>query len=62
MSLLLVNADNKLADKVIYSCCDLKIVPQNRLPYVSGVYKLDMKLGKFTTTDVYCDMNTDDGG
>ena len=62
MSLLLVNADNKAADKVIYSCCDVKIVPQNRLPYGSGVYKLDMKLGRFTTTDVYCDMNTDDGG
>ena len=62
LSLLLVHAGDKADDKVIYSCCDLKIVPQNRLPYGSGVYKLDTKFGKFTTTDVYCDMNTDNGG
>ena len=71
LSLLLVNADqycdnfikqyntfrNKcsLQSLTINNCCDLRIVST-----VSGVYKLNK--GTFSSADVYCDINTTNGG
>ena len=76
-SLLATNADQKcdnlfqqhirfrkectLAQITINSCCDLKEFPLSKAP--SAVYKTKCKCGgRFTTADVYCDMNTSDGG
>ena len=39
----------------IKSCCDLRTFPVS-----SGVYKINT--GAFSTTNVYCDMSTDNGG
>ena len=39
----------------IKTCCDLRTFPVS-----SGVYKINT--GTFSTTNVYCDMSTDDGG
>ena len=71
LSLLLVNADqycdsfikqyntfrNKcsLQSLTIDNCCDLRIVST-----VSGVYKVNK--GTFNSADIYCDMNTTNGG
>jgi len=67
LSVLLVNADDCddhcYNDKgctpkctiPIKNCCDLRIYPPS-----SGVYK--MKTGPFGIVNVYCDMNTADGG
>ena len=40
---------------LIKTCCDLRTFPVS-----SGVYKINT--GTFSTTDVYCDMSTDNGG
>ena len=40
---------------LIKTCCDLRTYPVS-----SGVYKINT--GTFSTTNVYCDMSTDDGG
>ena len=40
------------------SCYDLRMPPLNDSQ--SGVYRI--KNGKFETTEVYCDMDTSDGG
>jgi len=42
----------------IRSCCDLRIFPPDRVP--TGVYK--MRIEAFATANVYCDMNSGDGG
>ena len=57
---LSVNANDSLKQCTphIRSCCDLRTFPPKDVP--NGVYK--MKLSTFTTTDVYCDMTTNDGG
>ena len=57
---LSVNADDSLKQctPLIRSCCDLRIFPPNNAP--NGVYK--MKLGTFTSVDVYYDMTTNYGG
>ncbi|XP_065901542.1 fibrinogen-like protein 1 isoform X1 [Dysidea avara] len=48
----------------VNSCCDVRVFPLARAP--SGVYKMSTNMGTFTTTDmstnIYCDMTTDDGG
>jgi len=45
----------------IKSCCDLIYFPLSRAP--SAVYQMKCKCGgHFTTADVYCDMETSDGG
>ena len=40
---------------LIKTCCDLRTYPVS-----SGVYRINT--GTFSTTNVYCDMSTDDGG
>jgi len=69
LSLLLVNANplnhySANAAMPINTCCDLRVYPPSRAP--SGVYKMSTNMGTFTTSDmstnIYCDMNTDDGG
>ena len=49
-------------DKItIKSCCDLTNFPLSKAP--SAVYQMKCKCGgRFTTADVYCDMDTSDGG
>ena len=76
-SLLATNADqqcdyflqqcNQLKTKcspvktTIKSCCDLTNFPLSKAP--SAVYQMKCKCGgHFTTADVYCDMDTSDGG
>ena len=76
-SLLATNADqqcdnllhqcNQLRTKcgpgkiTIKSCCDLTNFPLSKAP--SAVYQMKCKCGgRFTTADVYCDMDTSDGG
>lgn len=63
-TLLLVQANNcdlthhhsaKPSALLIKTCCDLRT-----FPVTSGVYK--MSTGTFSTSDVYCDMSTSDGG
>jgi len=45
----------------IKSCCDLTNFPLSIAP--SAVYQMKCKCGgHFTTADVYCDMDTSDGG
>ncbi|XP_065918806.1 fibrinogen-like protein A [Dysidea avara] len=45
----------------IKSCCDLTNFPLSKAP--SAVYQMKCKCGgRFTTADVYCDMDTSDGG
>ena len=48
-------------DKItIKSCCDLTNFPLSKAP--SAVYQMKCKCGgRFTTADVYCDMDTSDG-
>ena len=65
LSLLLVNAHHDLNhyltrpfSALIQGCCDLRVFPPDRVPI--GVYKMSM--GAFATANVYCDMNTNDGG
>ena len=65
LSLLLVNAHDDINHypthpftAPIRSCCDLRIFPPDRVP--TGVYKMSM--GTFVTTNVYCNMTTDNGG
>ena len=69
LSLLLVSANplNYYAPRTstpINICCDLRVYPPSRVP--SGVYKMSTNMGTFTTSDmstnIYCDMTTDDGG
>jgi len=55
LSPLLVSAGGTISN-----CCDLRL--PDTLPCASGVYKMSTYLGTFTTTEIYCDMTTNDGG
>jgi len=43
---------------LISSCCDLRIFPPDRVH--TGVYR--MRMGTFASVNVYCNMNTNNGG
>jgi len=69
LSLLLVNVRaNQLnhytasVSTPIKTCCDLRVYPPGRVQ--NGVYKMSTNMGTFTdmSTNIYCDMTTDDGG
>ena len=67
LSLLLVGANplNHYTTRVstlINTCCDLRIFLPERVQ--NGVYKMSTNMGTFTemSTNIYCDMTTDDGG
>ena len=60
VALVLVNCEQQCGPSkvTLRSCCDLRMPPLNDSQ--SGVYRI--KNGQFETTEVYCDMDTSDGG